>query len=230
MFADWPCPLPGGETHDEMARVFQADRKHRLLVIPPLFDEHNKLRHQLVEVMRRLHLSGIDSVMPDLPGQNESTLLLRDQTLESWREGIKAAIAHFKPTRFLSVRAGALLVPVGIPGWDYAPTGGKQVLRGMLRARIISAKEAGREESTDELMQWGRSDGIELAGWHLGPDMFRQLESAEIGESPIRGKIEQAMVGGKPLWLRAEPDDDPEQADALAAVIAVSIDSAGGLE
>lgn len=231
MFAEWPCPLPGGETHEEMARVFAGEgRKHRLLVIPPLFDEHNKLRRQLVEIMHRLDLSGIDSVLPDLPGWNESRAPLKAQSLESWRAAIKAAVAHFKPTRYLAVRAGTLLVPVGLPGWDYAPVSGKQVLRGMVRARIIASKEAGREETSDELMAMARNVGIELAGWHLGPDLVAQLETAEPGESPIRSKIDQGTVGGKPLWLRAEPDEDPEQADAIAAIIAISIDSAGGIE
>ena len=230
IYAEWPCPLPGGTVHDEMARLFDEGRKHRVLVIPPLFDEHNKMRHQLVEVMRRLDLSGIDCVLPDLPGQNESTQSLSDQSLDSWRDSIKAAIAHFRPSRFLSVRAGALLVPVGVPGWDYAPMTGQQVLRGMVRARIIAAREAGREETTDALMELGRSEGLELAGWHIGPDMFAQLEKAQVAESPIRIRIEQSMVGGKPLWLRAEPDNDPEQADALAAVIAIAVDSAGGHE
>lgn len=227
MFAEWPCPLPGGSNSTENARVFDEGRRHRLMVIPPLFDEHNKLRHQLVEIMRRLDLSGVDSVLPDLPGWNESPARLAEQSLESWREGIKAAVAHFKPTRYLSVRAGALLVPIGLPGWDYAPAGGKQVLRGMIRARVIAAKEAGREETSDELMKLGRNEGIELVGWKLGPAMFTQLESSAVAESPLRSTIDQAMVGGKPLWLRAEPDDDPEQADALAAVIAVALDSGG---
>ena len=31
------------------------------------------------------------------------------------------------------------------------------------------------------------------------------------------------MLGGSALWLRAEPDEDRGQADALAAVIAVGI-------
>jgi hypothetical protein len=74
-----------------------------------------------------------------------------------------------------------------------------------------------------------RNVGIELAGWQLGPELVTQLEAAEPGESPIRARIDQSTVGGKPLWLRAEPDEDPEQADAIAAIIAISIDSAGGL-
>lgn len=229
MFAEWSCPLPGGDMHPESARVFIGrNRAQRLLVIPPLFDEHNKLRRQLVAVMDRLDRSGIDSVLPDLPGWNESLAPLAEQSLESWRGAIRAAIAHFRPTRFLAVRAGTLLVPVGIPGWDYAPVGGRQVLRGMIRARIIASKESGRVESADELMAMARDVGIELAGWHLGPKLVTQLEAAEPGESPLRSRIDQAMVGGKPLWLRAEPDEDPEQADAIAAIIALSINSAGG--
>lgn len=229
MFAEWPCPLPGGDSSIEMARVFTGkDRKHRLLVIPPLFDEHNKMRRQLVEVMHRLDLSGIDSVLPDLPGWNESLIPLQAQSLENWRAAVKAAVAYFKPTRYLAVRAGTLLVPIGLPGWDYAPVGGKQVLRGMVRARIIASKEAGREEGSEDLMAIARSGGIELAGWHLGPELITQLEAAEPAESPIRRRIEQTTVGGKPLWLRAEPDEDPEQADAIAAIIAIAIDSAGG--
>lgn len=229
MFAEWPCSLPGGDSSVEMARVFTGkDRKHRLLVIPPLFDEHNKMRRQLVEVMHRLDLSGIDSVLPDLPGWNESLIPLQAQSLENWRAAVKAAVAYFKPTRYLAVRAGTLLVPIGLPGWDYAPVGGKQILRGMVRARIIASKEAGREEGSEDLMDIARSGGIELAGWHLGPELITQLEAAEPAESPIRSRIDQTTVGGKPLWLRAEPDEDPEQADAIAAIIAIAIDSAGG--
>lgn len=228
MFAEWPCPLPGGETHEEMARVFTGEgRRHRLLVIPPLFDEQNKLRRQLVEVMCRLDQSGIDSVLPDLPGWNESRAPFEEQSLESWRSAIKAAVAHFRPTRYLAVRAGTLLVPVGLPGWDYAPVSGKQVLRAMVRARIIASKEAGRAETGDALMASARETGIELAGWRMGRDLVIQLEAAEPGESPIRSRIDQGSVGGKPLWLRAEPDEDREQADAIAAIIAVSMTDNG---
>jgi hypothetical protein len=30
-------------------------------------------------------------------------------------------------------------------------------------------------------------------------------------------------VGGGALWLRAEPDHDPKQADALAAIVAMEL-------
>lgn len=217
---DWPCPAPGG-TREEMALVFDRSRGQRLLVLPAWFDEANKLRRQTVEVMRRLDLSGIDSVLPDLPGCNESDASLAEQTLEGWREAATAAAAHFRATHVLTVRAGVLLAPLGLPGWRYAPVNGRQVLRGMMRARLIAAKEAGRSERTEDLQRSAREEGIELAGWPFGPSMFTALEAAE--PATALTEVEQAALGGGALWLRAEPDDSPEQADALAAIIALGL-------
>ncbi len=230
MFAVWPCPLPGGETAEENVRLFDAGRAQRLLVIPPLFDEHNKLRHQLVEVMRRLDMSDIDSFLFDLPGCNESTLLLSKQSLASWRNAVEAAISHFRATHVLAVRGGGLLVPDTISGWLYGPVAGKQLLRSMLRARVISSREAGTEESAETLSEIARSGGITLAGWTIGQDMFAELEASEKPVPENLVIIEQSSVGGSPLWLRAEPDYDAAQADALAALIADGILGTGPSE
>lgn len=223
MFATWPCPQTGGGAREEMALTFDSKREHRLLVLPAWFDEANKLRRQTVEVMRRLDLSGIDSVLPDLPGCNESTAKLEDQTLASLRAAAAAAVAHFAATHILTLRAGALLAPAGLPGWRYAATGGRQVLRAMLRARTISSREAGRPEKTEQLRDIGRRDGIELVGWTLGAGLFRELESAKVHDLPLTVEIEQDLLSGAGLWLRAEPGEDPEQADALAAIVAIGI-------
>lgn len=227
MLTGWPCPLPNsgpdGGIVQEMAVAFHKGRERRVLIIAPLFNEHNKFRRQMVEIMRRLDLSGIDSMLPDLPGWNESGEPLAAQNLDSWRKAILAAAEFFEATHVLTFRAGALLAPPTLPGWRYAPTSGKQVLRGMLRARTISAREAGRDETTADLQEVGRNEGLELAGWTLGPTMFGQLEQATVSESEIQATIEQDMIGGAGLWLRAEPDDDPEQADAIAAIVAIGL-------
>lgn len=219
---DWPCPAPGG-TRDEMALVFERPGPHRLLVLPAWFDEANKMRRQTVEVMRRLALSGIASVLPDLPGCNESTAPFAGQTLEAWRSAAETAATHFRATHVLTVRAGVLLAPPGLPGWAYAPTGGRQVLRAMLRARTIAAKEGGRIERTEDLQDAGRNDGIELAGWRFGAEMFRALENTDASSELV--EVEQATVGGAGLWLRAEPGETPQQADALAAIVAIGMQS-----
>jgi len=221
---DWPCPAPNGERHDELALVFDRGRTQRLLVLPAWFDEANKLRRQTVEVMRRLDLSGVDSVLPDLPGCNESPAPLAEQTLESWRDAARAAATQFGATHVLTFRAGALLAPEGLPGWRYARTGGTKVLRSLLRARTIASREAGNAERTEDLQALARREGIELAGWRIGAEMFRALEEAEPATDLV--DVDQATVGGSSLWLRAEPDEDPEQADALAAMIAIQLGGA----
>jgi hypothetical protein len=218
---EWPCPTPDGERRDELALVFDRGREHRLLVLPAWFDEANKLRRQTVEVMRRLDLSGIDSMLPDLPGCNESEMPLGVQTLDGWRAAAAASARHFRATNVLTIRAGALLAPDDLPGWAYAPIDGKRMLRSMLRARTIASREAGRAERSEDLLVLAREHGIELGGWHLGAAMFRDLEEAALNHGLVG--IDQGALGGAGLWLRAEPDEDPEQADGLAALVAMGI-------
>jgi hypothetical protein len=219
MIAVWPSPT-GGE---EYALAFDRGRQHRLLVIPALFDEANKTRHLLAEVMRRLDGAGVDSFLPDLPGCNESLAPLEMQTLESWQKAAQAAATHFAATRLLTVRAGALLALSGLPGWRYAPIDGPGVLRALLRARTVASREAGHAETIDSLSELGRTEGIELAGYRLGPAMFRDLEAAELPDAGMAREIDQGTVGGGGPWSRAEPGFDEAQADALAAIVAMEL-------
>lgn len=224
MFAQWPCPLSGGEVAQENARVYDRSRSRRLLLVAPLFDEHNKMRRQMVELMRRLDAAGIDCILPDLPGTNESLQDLSRQSLESWRMSVKAAATHFSVDHVFAVRGGALLAPNDLPGWVYGPVAGNRILRSMLRARTVAAREARRSESVEQLSVLARNQGIELAGWKLGADMFAQLEAAPKPTQTSLMAIDPDLVSGSPLWLRAEPDDDPEQTDALAAIVAMAYD------
>jgi hypothetical protein len=143
VIASWPCPLPQGGTAPEYALAFDRSRPHRLLILPALFDEANKIRHQIAEVMRRLDGAGIDCFLPDLPDCNESLQALNEQTLESWRKAAMAAAAHFRTTRLLTIRAAAILAPPRLSGWRYGPTSGATALRALLRARQVAAREAG---------------------------------------------------------------------------------------
>lgn len=212
MIAAWPSPA-GGE---EYAVAFDAGREKRLLVLPALFDESNKLRHFTAALMRRLDDAGIDSFLPDLPGCNESLAPLADQTAESWQAAAQAAATHFRATHFLAIRGGSLFAPTALPGWRYAAVPGKSLLRAMLRARVLASKEAGIEENRDQLLELGRSEGLDLAGYRIGPAMLSALENAEPAQLE---DISQGEVGGAGLWLRAEPDHSPEQADTLAAIL-----------
>lgn len=219
----YPCPLPGGAAASEYALTFDAARQHRLLIAPALFDEGHKLRRLKVEVMRRLDGAGIDCFLPDLPGCNESERDLAQIEPEDWRMALEAAARHFGATHVLAMRGGGLVLPGNLGGWHYAPVKGASLLRTMLRARILSARETGREETIDQLTEQGLQSGIELAGYRLSGEMLRQLGQLIPGKQPEIKAIEHELIGGAALWLRAEPDDDSSQADALAALVAVGL-------
>jgi hypothetical protein len=219
----YPCPLPGGAAASELALVFDAGRAKRVLIAPALFDEANRMRRFTVEVMRRLDGSGIDCFLPDLPGCNESPQDLALIEPEDWRMALEAAARHFGATHVLPIRGGGLLLPPKLPGWHYGPVKGASLIKTLLRARVIASREAGREENAAELMEQGQQLGLELAGWSLSAEMLRQLEAATAPKRTDLIPLDQETIGGSPLWLRAEPDENAEQADALAAVVAMAL-------
>ncbi|MCL9981971.1 MAG: hypothetical protein NBV60_02320 [Erythrobacter sp.] len=223
MISTWTIPLAEGKTGEELLVAFDRKRTARVLVCPAWFDEANKLRRFTVEVMRRLDSAGIDSFLPDLPGCNDSLAPLGTQTLAGWQTGMQAAAEAVRATHVLAIRAGALLAPQDLPGWHYAPQSGPKLLRGMIRARTIAARETGREEKAEALMALGRSEGLVLGGWTLGAGLIRALDTAEPVLAEGQTEIAQAMFAGPGLWLRAEPGEDSRQADALAAILAESL-------
>lgn len=216
--AGWPCPLPGGGVVEEYALACDRARAVRLLIVPALFEEGNKLRRFTVEVMRRLDAAGIDSFLPDLPGCNESVQPLATQEPADWLDAMTAAARHFAATHVLGLRGGSLFTPERLETFHYAPVKGAAILRQMLRARLLAAREAGREESREALAKLALAQGIVLAGYPLAPDFYRQFEPMV----PASGArvIAQEALDGPGLWLRAEPDENAAQADALAALLA----------
>ena len=220
MIAAWPCPAPGGGTTPEYAFPLDRGRAGRVLVIPALFDEANRLRRLTVQTMRQLDAAGIDSVLTDLPGCNESCQPLAAMTLDHWRAAMAAAAAHFGATHVLALRGGALVAPA-LPGWRYAPVSGAAILRQMIRMRVIAVREAGHEESAAALLEHGLAEGLMLAGYAVSAAMIAGLQNAAATDDSA--VIAQADIGGAGLWLRAEPDEDQTQAEALAGIVAAGL-------
>lgn len=224
MIVTWPCPAPeGGLPTEEMLLAFDRARPVRVLVCPAWFDEANKLRRFTVEVMRRLDAAGFNALLPDLPGCNESIVSLELQTIAGWRSAMASAAETLDATHVLAIRAGALVAPQALPGWHYAAQSGPKLLRSMIRAHTIAARETGSAEPPEKLMDTGRESGCVLGGWRIGAAMFRELERAEAKLAPGQSGIAQSSIGGPGLWLRAEPDEDAGQADRLAALIVQNI-------
>jgi len=218
--ATWQAPLEGGKTSDELLFCFDRARERRVLILPALFDEANKLRRFTVQMMREADAKGVDTFLPDLPGCNESLEPLEVQSLRRWRAAADAAVEAFGITHVLAIRGGTLHTPQALPGWQYAPLSGTKLLRAMIRARTIAAREAGREEASEALHKQGRTEGLMLAGWQISATMFSELETAEPIQSTDHTVVSQKDLGGRGLWLRAEPDEDDGASEALAALIA----------
>ncbi len=221
MIASWPCPGPSGPS-EEYAPAFDRGRARRLLIVPALFDEANRLRRMLTDTMRLLDDAGIDSFLPDLPGCNESLQALEAQSLHGWRVAMENASQHFAATEVLAVRGGALVCPSTLPGFILEPAKGPSIVRQLLRARTIAAREAGRHEESAALLELGRTEGLELAGYRFGASLIAGLQDA-LPQTEGQRIITQSELGGGGLWLRAEPAAAPEQSEALARLITAGL-------
>ena len=198
-----------------------------ILFVPPLFEEANRTRRTLVLAMRALAADGFATLLPDLPGQNESLVPLEQVDLASWQSALADAAATIDgPLVIASLRGGALIDhhAKAAAWWRLAPVGGASLLRTLMRARVAADREASITSSLDSLQAEAATAPLLLAGNRLSPAMIAQLGSAEIQPvAPLRtvtlGSGADA-IAGTPLWLRAEPGEDSAMAEAIAADIA----------
>ncbi|HMO74998.1 MAG TPA: hypothetical protein PKD48_06610 [Sphingopyxis sp.] len=195
-----------------------------ILFVPPLFEEANRTRRTLVLAMRALAGEGFATLLPDLPGQNESLTPLEAADLESWHSALAdIAAAIDGPVIVVSLRGGALIDhrAKADAWWRLAPASGASLLRTLLRARVSADREVGVTSSIESLTEAARSEPLLLAGNRLSPAMIAQLGSAEAQPvEPLRSiALGADGIAGTPLWLRAEPGEDAEMARAIAADI-----------
>ncbi len=202
----------------------------RVLLVPPLFDEMNRMRRMLVDVMQSLESLQICSFLPDLPGTNESLVALDQISLADWQGAVQACAQQHDISHLASFRGGALAV-AALPGashWIFTPAKGATILRTMLRTKVAADREAGRNTGLAELTAQAETGPIELAGNIIGPELFAQLNAADIPEMENQrivrlesdSKPADGQIAGSALWLRAEPDDDPAMSAAIARDIA----------
>lgn len=198
-----------------------------IMLVPPLFDEANRLRRTLVLMMRALADIGHASLMPDLPGQNDSLIPTEAVTLAQWRTALAThAEAINGPYLVASWRGGTLIDdaarhPLG--WWRMAPVAGASLLKTMFRTRIAGEKEAGRSVTVEQLRAAAGDRPIELAGNRLSAAMLAELEAATPADVARLRQVTpgagDGQVPGSALWLRAEPGEDGAMAAAMAADI-----------
>ncbi len=203
----------------EQALCFGLGHERRVLIVPPLFDEMNRVRRMLVQAMRALDALGVGSILPDLPGCNESQSALEVQDLASWRSAVVAAAEQLGATHVAALRGGALIDDgaVHLPHWRLAPVKGHSLLKTMIRTRIAGAKEEGVALTEAGLMAEALAGPVAFAGNLLSPAMIAQLVEATPAELT---RCTERKLGedfeGSTLWLRAEPQDDPTMSANIA--------------
>lgn len=205
--------------HKEYCLSFgEAGAARTIMIVPPLFDEMNRTRRMLVETMRALADRRVRSLLPDLPGCNESLADLVGQSLDQWRRAVAHCAGELGATHIASLRGGMLIDDgSALPRWRLASVKGSSLLKTMLRTRIAGDKEADIITTTEQLLA---TVPVELSGNMFGAEMLASLEAAEPSTDEAH-HVALADIGGSPLWLRAEPGDDP----AMSAAIADSLDS-----
>ena len=193
-----------------LMRIGSADAPP-ILFLPPLFEEMNRTRGFIVDLMRRLSRRGYGCWLPDLPGTGESELTLQAIRWSDWRDAAAAAGDEArrrggKPPLTVSLRGGCLLDDAADAAcrWRFAPVDGESLSRDLTRAGLVSGTlYAGYEPDTD-LME-------SLAA--AKPAAIGNVRTVRLASDRAEADLK---VEGPALWRRSEPGNAPELALAIA--------------
>jgi len=188
------------------------ERRVQIILVQPLFDEANRLRKTLADVMRGLDAKGFGVMLPDLPATGESLITLHDASFADWQAALGALVnmvqSSGKTVVIASFRGGSLIdTCVECAGiWRLTPETGARVLRDM--ARAVLARHSGIAPQ----------DAFDKTGYRLPLGLIAALEAARPQPAPkLRCvRLEQdpndadARIAGTPLWRRSEPGEDAQ--------------------
>lgn len=208
-------------------------RKHprQILIIPPFFEEMNRTRRLLITAMRTLDEARIGTILPDLPGQNESLVPDSGISLAMWGAALErlAAQSGVIIDMVAAIRSGAMLDDAVdcARRWRFAPEDGPTLLRQLVRTRLAADREAGISTSKAVLLAQARQENMEFAGVQMTPALIEELESATLPAHDVRTVLLEGSAGpadtyvsGKPLWRQSEPQEDHWLAQQIAADMA----------
>ena len=207
----------GGLGREQIVRIGDGDGP-RLLIVPPLFDEHNKMRRTLVMAMRGLAARGIDSALPDITGQNESIVPLTSCQYSDWKSAISRAASAVQATHVAAIRSACLL-DAGLSHllrWRHLPLAGDRIVTHLIRTQLASDKAAGRASSRQDFEGQDEGATLHLSGFTLNGAMVTALQGAT--PAPLENPHDRLVEGslGPALWLRAEPSESAEFSATLA--------------
>jgi hypothetical protein len=189
---------------------YGAECDRHIIIIEPLFEEANRCRRLIVELMRKLPANGIGVVLPDLPGTGESLTDIETVRLADWHDAIAAVRDAVAPVGIAALRGGALLDGgVGaVPLWRFAPETGARIVRDLKRTQLSGSSSASPLYAGHRLSEVF-IDELTIATLKAGAHVRTLRLESDAAEA-------DAKVAGSPLWRRAEPGED----SALAAQLA----------
>lgn len=212
----------------EVMLRFGPDTGPVVILLLPLFDEHNRSRTFGVAMARALAEAGIGTLLPDLPGQGESEVPTERATLEAWHQALTGVINSVSSggVPHLAVMRGAAVLD-NVPGiksiWRLAPIPGRAVLNDLRRAEAVSGRKDWSAFALDQ-------PPANLVGnevdWPLyaALDAHLALEGRDVPLRSVRLESDPAVADlklpGSPLWRRAEPGHDAGLALRLAQDLA----------
>ncbi|MBU6207028.1 MAG: hypothetical protein KGQ42_05025 [Alphaproteobacteria bacterium] len=194
----------------------------QIILLPPLFDEANRMRKTLTSVMRALATQGIGTLLPDLPAMGESLLPYGTATLADWQIAAAALgqILAGQEQLVLSAafRGGALIdkALAQHPRWRLAPESGTRLLRDIKRMVSLRPDYAAGQ---DPYGQAGHAlpPAFVAALEAATPDMAGQIRTLRLNDDRTEA---DARIPGTPLWRRSEPGEDAALTAALTTDLA----------
>ena len=195
------------------------DKPNKIILLQPLFEEANRFRRTMCQIVRTLDEAGIHAVVPDLPGMGEHPLGYDTVSVEDIRVAL-GSLTHeiAKSGRLLGTaafRAGCLFDAwVDNPNhWRFAPESGERFVRTLLRTEDQAESDANRLFVSGQRASRMFLTDFERLG--LCPtERFRTVRlSSDRGAADLH-------VDGSPLWRHAEPGEDLDLARSLSDDIA----------
>lgn len=187
-----------------------------VLAAAALFEEGNRTRALLVEVLRRLAARGIGAALPDLPGQNDSLVPTADARLAEWRAAFAAVAAELPgPVHVVALRGGALLDAEArvASRWYLSPASGAAQVREWRRVRALGGAADYAGNAIDEAIVAALAAA---EPWVAGPLCVVRLDGDP--------RAADRHIPGAPLWRASEPRGDAALARVLADDIAAWIE------
>lgn len=192
-----------GDRDEWMMRIGEGPA---LLFLPPLFEELNRTRALLATVMRGLAARGFACWLPDLPGTGESERPLEEIAWHDWSDAATAAFGAAGAVASVSLRGGALLDVAAAVRWRFAPAPGASLGRDLARAGLMT--EGGGGYAPAEALLAGLASAE--------PPPGGRVRTVRLATDRAEADLK---LEGAPLWRRAEPQNSPELAAAMASDI-----------